>query len=188
MRSPGSWTSWDDRARTSGRASAGDVAFLYWRLGDTGAITELAREAESWSEADDAVAASRVLVEAAGLAAASDSSALGLIREARPLFGCAGCMRRLEVEVLRDQERWPQLIENAEDLLARPLDASRGPADEPLVRLYLAEAYEGVGDRDAAADNYARFAELWSDADPELLSEVARARQRATELGATSGG
>ncbi len=178
----------DSRVRDSdGRESAGDVAFIYWRLGDTGAISDLARESETWPEGEPGVDASIMLVEAAVRAAASDSSALPLIREARSLFGCAGCLRRLEVEVLHDLGHWAQLVSTAEDLLRRPLDASRGPADEPVVRFYLAEAYEEVGDANAAADNYARFAELWSNADPELLSTVRRAQQKAAELRGLSG-
>jgi tetratricopeptide (TPR) repeat protein len=149
----------DGRARTSGRGSAGDIAFLHWRLGDTGAISELARETGTWPEGEPDIEAAILVVQ-----------------------GCAGCMRRLEVELLRDLGSRQQLIDNAEDLLARPLDASRGPADEPLVRLYLAEAYEEVGNAQAAADNYARFAELWSNADPELLSTVARAEEKAAAL------
>lgn len=41
-----------------------------------------------------------------------------------------------------------------------------------------AELYERIGDSEAAARNYARFIELWQDADPELQPRVRAARAR----------
>jgi tetratricopeptide (TPR) repeat protein/DNA-binding winged helix-turn-helix (wHTH) protein len=46
-----------------------------------------------------------------------------------------------------------------------------------LARFHLAEAYDRKGNSQAARQNYARFLELWRDADPDGL-EVMAARQR----------
>ena len=49
----------------------------------------------------------------------------------------------------------------------------------------LGELYDGKGDRARAAANYAKFVELWKDADPELQPKVAAARRRLAELSDT---
>ncbi|HEU5170107.1 MAG TPA: protein kinase [Gemmatimonadales bacterium] len=46
----------------------------------------------------------------------------------------------------------------------------------------LGELYEAKGDRKKAADWYARFVELWKDADPELQPGVREVRQRLARL------
>jgi tetratricopeptide (TPR) repeat protein len=46
----------------------------------------------------------------------------------------------------------------------------------------LGELYEARGDRDNAARAYARFIELWKDADPDLQPQVAEARRRLSKL------
>lgn len=48
--------------------------------------------------------------------------------------------------------------------------------------LRLAALAEAAGDAAEAAASYARFAELWSDADPEFQPRVRRAREKATAL------
>lgn len=50
----------------------------------------------------------------------------------------------------------------------------------------LGELHDELGDREKAARHYARFAELWADADPELQPRVRVARQRVTELSRSS--
>jgi tetratricopeptide (TPR) repeat protein/tRNA A-37 threonylcarbamoyl transferase component Bud32 len=54
---------------------------------------------------------------------------------------------------------------------------------EPRYVLELARLLDEAGDAETAAAEYARFAELWQDADPELQSLVEEARQRAAALG-----
>jgi tetratricopeptide (TPR) repeat protein len=54
---------------------------------------------------------------------------------------------------------------------------------EPRFVLELARLLDETGDTEAAAAEYARFAELWQDADPELQPLVEEARQRAAALG-----
>ena len=46
----------------------------------------------------------------------------------------------------------------------------------------LGELYEARGDRDKAASHYARFVELWKEADPELQPRVQDAKQRLARL------
>jgi tRNA A-37 threonylcarbamoyl transferase component Bud32 len=46
----------------------------------------------------------------------------------------------------------------------------------------LAELYEARGDRAHAAPHYARFIDMWKDADPELQPRVAQARRRLAQL------
>ncbi|HEX2251618.1 MAG TPA: tetratricopeptide repeat protein, partial [Gemmatimonadales bacterium] len=50
----------------------------------------------------------------------------------------------------------------------------------------LGEIYERKGDRQKARAHYARFAELWSDCDPELRPLVEQARRRMNEPSTTS--
>ena len=56
-----------------------------------------------------------------------------------------------------------------------------------LVHQRLGEAYEALGEPMKAAQHYARFAELWKDADPELQPRVRYARDRAAALLAERG-
>ena len=48
----------------------------------------------------------------------------------------------------------------------------------PDVLQHLAQLYDEAGDTEAAARTYARFVELWQDADPELQPRVRAARER----------
>ena len=52
----------------------------------------------------------------------------------------------------------------------------------PLAHERLGEAYEALGEPAKAAQHYARFAELWKGADPELQPRVRYARERAAAL------
>lgn len=57
-----------------------------------------------------------------------------------------------------------------------------GPALERLGQLY-----DEAGDREKAAEYYARFVELWRNADPELQPRVEAAQRRIDEIFATTG-
>lgn len=46
----------------------------------------------------------------------------------------------------------------------------------------LGELYEAKGEREKAASHYARFLELWKDADPDLQPRVAEVRRRLARL------
>jgi hypothetical protein len=46
----------------------------------------------------------------------------------------------------------------------------------------LAQLYDERGDRDKAADHYAKFVELWVEADEELQPRVRAAQVRLEEI------
>ena len=92
-------------------------------------------------------------------------------------------------------------LARAYDLAGRPDDAirefenylnstyaRRGTTSDPqfLAGSYkrLAELYEAKGERAKAATNYAKFIELWKNADPELQPKVQEAKRRLARLGA----
>ena len=87
------------------------------------------------------------------------------------------------------------------DLAGRPDDATRefenylnstyarrGATADPqfLAGSYkrLAELYEAKGDRAKAGANYAKFIDLWKNADPEMQPKVQEAKRRLARLGA----
>jgi tetratricopeptide (TPR) repeat protein len=51
----------------------------------------------------------------------------------------------------------------------------------------LGELYEAKGDRQNAAAHYAKFIELWKNADPELQPKVAEVRKRLARLSDVEG-
>jgi len=55
-------------------------------------------------------------------------------------------------------------------------------AFEPAAALRQAEIHEALGEPAKAAEQYARFVDMWRDADPELQPQVEEARQRIREL------
>ena len=61
-------------------------------------------------------------------------------------------------------------------------DSVLGPALERLGQLY-----DEAGDREKAAEYYARFVELWASADPELQPRVEAAQRRIDEIFAETG-
>ena len=66
--------------------------------------------------------------------------------------------------------------------LDRPLDDSWYLAG---LRKRLGELYEAKGDRQRAASHYAKFVELWKNADPELQPQVAEVKKRLARLSDT---
>jgi tetratricopeptide (TPR) repeat protein len=84
-------------------------------------------------------------------------------------------------------------IGQAHDLAGRPdsaiawytreLETPRVQApNRPILFERLAQLYDGLGDTENAALYYAKFVELWEEADPELQSRVEAARERLQEI------
>ncbi|HSA55828.1 MAG TPA: protein kinase [Gemmatimonadaceae bacterium] len=100
--------------------------------------------------------------------------------------GCSVC-------VFADLARVHDLAGNADSVIANFERFLAGPT-EPIGWLSmggmvragahkrLGELYEARGDRAKAMSHYARFVELWKDADPELQPLVRQARDRLTAL------
>ena len=57
----------------------------------------------------------------------------------------------------------------------------------PHVHRRLGELYDGRGDKERALSHYRQFVELWTGADPELLSQVEDVRRRIERLRARTG-
>lgn len=69
-------------------------------------------------------------------------------------------------------------------------DAYRRPTDATfLAGTYkrLGELWEAKGDQAKAVTYYAKFVELWKDADPELQPRVAEVRRRLARVQSTAG-
>jgi tetratricopeptide (TPR) repeat protein len=71
----------------------------------------------------------------------------------------------------REALRWLNYARYVDDGLSYAFQAER-----------MGQAYEAVGDLEAAAAAYARFVEAWADADPELQPRVEAARGRIEEI------
>ena len=61
-------------------------------------------------------------------------------------------------------------------------DGQGDPYWSAIISRRLGELYEQKGDRVKAADNYARFVDLWSTADPEFQPLVAATRAALARL------
>ena len=57
----------------------------------------------------------------------------------------------------------------------------------PHVHQWLGAIYEGKGESRKAMEQYAKFVELWADADPELQPQVKEIRGRLERLRAAVG-
>jgi tetratricopeptide (TPR) repeat protein len=62
------------------------------------------------------------------------------------------------------------------------LEIQRQAREYPVTLTRLAERYDERDDLERAAGYYARFVELWDDADPVLQPRVEAARQRLEEI------
>jgi tetratricopeptide (TPR) repeat protein len=109
------------------------------------------------------------------------------VRPDGPATGCAICLY-LRLGRAYDLAEMPDsAIVMFERYLATPFFA-RGRPDAWFlagVLKRLGELYEARGDRARAATYYAKFVELWKDADPELQPKVADVRRRLARLRGT---
>jgi tetratricopeptide (TPR) repeat protein len=67
----------------------------------------------------------------------------------------------------------------------RPIDPRADPTHLAGTYKRLGELYEAKGNRQRAASYYAKFIELWKNADPELQPKVAEVRKRLARLSDT---
>jgi tetratricopeptide (TPR) repeat protein len=99
--------------------------------------------------------------------------------------GAAPSQSRLDAEIGLAFER-AQLPDSAiavyEHFLNAPASLEGDAIHLVPVLEHVAPLYEKRGDRRKARDAYARIAELWKTADPELQPRVAHARERAAAL------
>ncbi len=94
-------------------------------------------------------------------------------------FGSQAYERWARAELLFRLGRWRQALPwyaSLPELYIYQL-VYEGPAE-----LRQAQIYERLGDRPAARAHYARFVDLWRDADPELRPQVEQARARLRAL------
>ena len=74
--------------------------------------------------------------------------------------------------------RYELALEHTDEVVE--LDAQ--PRQAPVTYIRLAELYDERGDLEQAAGYYARFIDLWEDADPEFQPKVESARARLREI------
>lgn len=103
---------------------------------------------------------------------------------------CSGCFNWERGSLAQQLERF----EKARDHFSMP--SGRGAEEflaAPLIRVVgqerLGQVLEALGEEEKAARHYARFADLWAEADPEFQPRVEAARERivALEAGSSSG-
>ncbi len=101
-----------------------------------------------------------------------------------------GCPRCLHWERAEIAERAGDLT-RAEELCVESMSVADDWRTFPLHRVMgherLGRVYEAMGRNRAAAAHYARFSELWADADPDLQPRVRAARVKAATLAASVG-
>ena len=114
-----------------------------------------------------------------------DTAALSVMRRALDRHICKVCLADVvgyaHERAGRDGEAieiYRQLFDR-QDVLAR---WETDPRAVPFVHERLASLYERTGQRAEAARHYREFADLWSDADPELQPRVAAARRGLQRL------
>ncbi|HEU5171482.1 MAG TPA: hypothetical protein VFU46_13130, partial [Gemmatimonadales bacterium] len=123
----------------------------------------------------------RVLEAEGNLREAADA-----YRDAHERMGLCGNCGLFELAGVYDRRGQPDSARILlERIVATPSIIARF-ASEPyaLAPSYkrLGELYEARGDRKRAADSYAKFVDLWKDADPELQPGVREVRQRLGRL------
>jgi len=97
-----------------------------------------------------------------------------------PPFACVPCRLRVEAGLLDEAGRADSAIAYYERYLAEPWNYRIWNDARWLAPTHerLGQLYDERGDPENAALHYARFVELWEDADPELQPRVRSAQQR----------
>lgn len=152
-------------------------------------IEEATAVLDEWANRDGGdsagpvIAEYRALVEGYDRAGDDPAAQLAALERWSSELGCLRCTqwaRAERAERAGGMTKAAELYQNAMGVTERFESFS-------LIRVVgherLGRVYEALG-RDAdAAHHYARFAELWADADPELQPRVRTARERAAALG-----
>jgi tetratricopeptide (TPR) repeat protein/tRNA A-37 threonylcarbamoyl transferase component Bud32 len=124
----------------------------------------------------------------ASLAAADGQyeEAVRLARRAAYISGCDGCTGNQIALSFEAMGQVDSAIVEYERLLRPPTFGSEynhwRSVELPFAYRRLGELYEAKGERSLAADRYAAFADLWENADPELLPAVTEVRERLALL------
>lgn len=120
----------------------------------------------------------------AGLAQAQGDfpQALRILRETRNA-NCHGCVLPWVGRIFLQLQQPDSAAAAWEQYLATPaMDRLFTDFEVPNMREALGGYYEQRGDRAKAAEHYARFVDLWKDADPALQPRVASARAQLERL------
>jgi tetratricopeptide (TPR) repeat protein len=110
------------------------------------------------------------------------AGALTAYRELMAQRPCERCYRREIAEIEARQGRIREAIALLELVVEEPENLLTFALDRVLALERLGYLYEQAGDSVKAADAYARFADAWRNADPELQPRVRAALSRAERL------
>ena len=117
------------------------------------------------------------------------NDAIPALREADARFAMSVHYAAMQLGRAHDAAGHPDsAITHLERLVSTPIsDWWDGSAWQPQSHLRLGALYEAQGNLTKAADHYARFVELWENADAELQPMVQEARRRLAALKAKTG-
>jgi tetratricopeptide (TPR) repeat protein len=113
--------------------------------------------------------------------------AIRAFEELRAEWRCQRCFRNQIAELQARAGNVAEAIALYEKLMQEPSDLLSFPVDRVIALQRLGPLYEQAGEPGKAAAAYARFAEMWKDADPELQPRVRAALERARRLTAEPG-
>ncbi len=103
-----------------------------------------------------------------------------------PARECAPCTHFVLARAFDAAGQADSAIARYEAFVATPYWQRLWPEVDPMnlagTHKRLGELYEAKGDRQKAASHYAKFVELWKDADPDLQPKVADVRRRLARL------
>jgi eukaryotic-like serine/threonine-protein kinase len=137
-----------------------------------------------WSEVPDLLKPSSEKYKAEDRAriAHAEGRPLEALEEIRslPPWTCVPCRTRVEAELLDEAGRRDSAIVGYERYLETPYNYRLYPDGPWLAPTHerLGQLYDEAGNLEKAALHYARFVELWEDADPALQPRVRAARAR----------
>jgi tetratricopeptide (TPR) repeat protein len=162
----------------------GDYVRMLTSAGELDLASELLDEweAEVGESASFAQNEARLVLDARVLGRDDPAAGADALERFQQEGNCPRCMRRLLAELSARAGRLDRAAELYEDALVYTERWSTTALERPLAHERLGALYEELGNDARAADHYARFAELWADADPDLQPRVRHARQRADAL------